>query len=237
MNAFNIKNLEKKYGSTVAVNIPLLNIEKGTIVGFLGNNGAGKTTLFRLMLDLIKSTKGEIRINGMDVSKDDRWKNITGSYLDTNFLIEFLTAKEFFYFTGTVYKLSNAEINNRIIGFEKFMNNEIIINNKFIHDLSSGNKQKVGIISSMIIYPDILILDEPFNFLDPSSQIELKCLLEELNSKYNTTIIISSHNINHIMDISSRIILLEKGIIIKDLNNKSEKTKSELQHYFELYRE
>ena len=234
MNTVNIANLKKVYGSTIAVDVPLLNIKQGEIVGFVGNNGAGKTTLFRLMLDLIKATTGFVKLNGEEVANDDKWKTTTGSYLDTNFLIEYLTAKEFFYFTGSVYKLSNTEIDSRIVAFERFMNNEIIIKNKYIHDFSSGNKQKVGIVSAAIIYPDILILDEPFNFLDPTSQMELKHLLKDLNSKYKMTIIISSHNIEHIVDISSRIILMEKGRVIKDLDNYTEKVISELQHYFEL---
>ena len=233
MNVINITNLKKVYDKVTAIDIPLLNIKQGEIVGIVGNNGAGKTTLLRLLLDLIEVTSGEVCINGIGVSKDDRWKKITGSYLDTNFLIEFLTAKEYLYFTGETYQLSNEEIDSRKVVFEKFMTNEIIGNNNYIHYFSSGNKQKTGIVSAMIINPDILVLDEPFNFLDPTSQIELKRLLKELNAKLKTTMVVSSHNIEHIIDLSSRIVLLEKGKVIKDIDNKNN-AKDELHRYFEL---
>ena len=230
----NIKGLKKDYDKVTAVDIPFLNIEQGEIVGIVGNNGAGKTTLLRLLLDLIKADAGEVSINGVEVSKDDNWKKITGSYLDTNFLIEFLTAKEYLYFTGEAYQLANREIDDRKVVFEKFMTTEITGNDKNIHELSSGSKQKIGIVSAMIIRPDILILDEPFNFLDPSSQFELKRLLKELNAEFKTTMVISSHNIEHIIDLSSRVVLIEKGKIIKDLNNDNKRSTDELKHYFEL---
>ncbi|MDR1742876.1 MAG: ABC transporter ATP-binding protein [Dysgonamonadaceae bacterium] len=234
MEAVNITNLKKTYNNIAAVDIPRLNINRGEVVGIVGNNGAGKTTLLRLCLDLIKATQGQVSLNGFVVSNDDSWKKITGSYLDTNFLMEFLSAKEFLYFIGDVYRISKAKIDERKILFEKFMTDEIIGNNKFIHELSSGNKQKVGVISAMIIYPEILILDEPFNFLDPSSQFELKKLLKELNTKNKTTIIVSSHNIEHIIDLSTRIVLMEKGLIIKDMGNEIDQrtARAELEKYF-----
>ena len=234
MSVINIKGLKKDYDKVTAVDIPFLNIEQGEIVGIVGNNGAGKTTLLRLLLDLIKADAGDVSINGVEVSKDDNWKKITGSYLDTNFLIEFLTAKEYLYFTGEAYQLTNRKIDDRKAVFEKFMTTEITGNDKNIHDLSSGSKQKIGIVSAMIIRPDILILDEPFNFLDPTSQFELKRLLKELNTKVKTTMVISSHNIEHIIDLSSRIVLIEKGKVIKDLNNDNKNSTDELKHYFEL---
>jgi ABC-2 type transport system ATP-binding protein len=237
MEVINITNLKKAYNKVTVVDIPLLNIHQGEIVGVVGNNGAGKTTLLRLCLDLIKATKGTVRLNGTEIANDDRWKKVTGSYLDPNFLIEFLTAKEFLYFTGDAYRLSKAEIDKREIIFKKFMTEEILGNEKYIHEFSSGNKQKVGIVSAMIIYPEILILDEPFNFLDPTSQFELKRLLKELNTIHKTTIIVSSHNIEHIIDLSSRVILMEKGRITKDRNNDNKDVENELRRYFELFNE
>jgi ABC-2 type transport system ATP-binding protein len=237
MEVINITNLKKAYNKVTVVDIPLLNIYQGEIVGLVGNNGAGKTTLLRLCLDLIKATKGTVRLNGIEITHDDSWKKVTGSYLDTNFLIEFLTAKEFLYFTGEAYGLSHAEIDKRKMTFKKLMTDEILGNEKYIHELSSGNKQKVGIVSAMIIQPEILILDEPFNFLDPSSQFELKRLLTELNTNYKTTILVSSHNIEHIIDLSSRVILMEKGRVINDRNNDNKGVENELRCYFELFNE
>ncbi|MDR1882030.1 MAG: ABC transporter ATP-binding protein [Prevotella sp.] len=234
MNVINITDLKKEYNKIAVVDIPLLNISQGEIVGVVGNNGAGKTTLLRLCLDLIKATKGTVSLNGTIVSNDDCWKKVTGSYLDTNFLLEFLTAKEFLYFTADAYRLSHAEIDKREVIFKRFMTDEITGNRKYIHELSSGNKQKIGIVSAMIIYPEILILDEPFNFLDPTSQFELKRLLKELNTIHKTTIILSSHNLEHIIDLSSRVILMEKGRIAKDRKNDSKDVENELRSYFEL---
>jgi ABC-2 type transport system ATP-binding protein len=233
MDVINITNLRKAYNNVTVVDIPLLNINQGEIVGVVGNNGAGKTTLFRLCLDLIKATKGTVSLNGTEIANDDCWKKVTGSYLDTHFLIEFLTAKEFLYFTGDAYRLSNAEIDKRKIIFKKLMTDEIMGNEKYIHEFSSGNKQKIGIVSAMIIYPEILILDEPFNFLDPTSQFELKRLLKEWNTIHKTTIMVSSHNIEHIIDLSSRVILMEKGRIAIDRNNNSKDVENELRCYFE----
>jgi ABC-2 type transport system ATP-binding protein len=237
MDAINITHLKKAYNNATVVDIPLLNIHQGEIVGIVGNNGAGKTTLLRLCLDLIKATKGTIRLNGTEISNDDSWKKVTGSYLDTNFLIEFLTAKEFLYFTGDAYRLSKTEVDKRKMIFKKLMTDEILGDEKYIHEFSSGNKQKIGIVSAMIIYPEILILDEPFNFLDPTSQFELKRLLKELNMIHKTTIIVSSHNIEHVVDLSSRVILMEKGRIVKDKKNENKEAENELRRYFELFNE
>ncbi|MDR2810313.1 MAG: ABC transporter ATP-binding protein [Tannerellaceae bacterium] len=237
MEVINITNLRKAYNKVTVLDIPLLTINQGEIVGIVGNNGAGKTTLLRLCLDLIKATQGTVSLNGIEISNDDSWKKVTGSYLDTRFLIEFLTAKEFLYFTGDAYRLSKAEIDKRKIAFKKLMTDEILGNEKYIHEFSSGNKQKIGIVSAMIIHPEILILDEPFNFLDPTSQFELKRLLKELNTIHKTTILVSSHNIDHIIDLSSRIILMEKGQMLKDRKNDNEEVKNELHRYFELLNE
>jgi len=228
-----ITKLVKTFNKRVAVDIPLLTIEKGEIVGLIGNNGAGKTTTFRLMLDLLPADTGNVFINGEDVSKNEAWKNFTGSFIDSNFLIDFFTPDEYFSFTGKVYGLNILEIKDRLATFEKFMSGEILNQKKYIRNFSSGNRQKIGIIAAMMIHPDVLILDEPFNFLDPSSQIEMKYLLQWLNAQYETIIIISSHNLNYVNDVSSRILLMEKGSIIKDVMNKESENISEIYRYFE----
>ena len=235
METIHINGLNKVYNKVAVVDISSLIINQGEIVGVVGNNGAGKTTLLRLCLDLIKATKGTVCLNRTEVSNDDCWKKFTGSYLDTNFLMEFLTAKEFLYFTGDAYGLSKAEIDQRITTFEKFLTDEILGNEKYIHELSSGNKQKIGIVSAMIIQPEILVLDEPFNFIDPTSQFELKRLLKELNATHKTTMIVSSHNLEHIINLSSRVLVIDRGLIVKDMNNKNEDVENELHRYFELF--
>lgn len=226
-------NLSKKFGDKEAVNIPSLHIGKGEAVGLVGNNGAGKTTFFRLALDLYQATTGEVLNHGINVAKSEDWKSMTAAYVDNGFLIEFLTPEEYFYFHGEVRGLDRSEVDRRLVRFEKFMNGEILGQKKYIRNFSSGNKQKIGIIAAFIAEPDIIILDEPFNFLDPSSQIEIKRILMEFNREKGTTTLISSHNLDHIVDVSSRILLMENGKIINDIDNRNGEAVNILNDYFE----
>ena len=226
-----IRDLKKVFGDKTAVDISELNIEAGSLIGLVGNNGAGKTTLFRLMLDLLKAESGYVLSDGVDVSKSEGWKVYTGSFLDSRFLIEFLTPEEFFYFVGEVYKMSKEVVDERLATYSRFMNDEILGQKKYIRNFSAGNKQKIGIIAAMMIDPKILILDEPFNFLDPSSQIEIRNMIAEVNKQRQTTVFISSHNLNYTTDICDRVILLEKGIVVKDMKNSAEAI-AELNSYF-----
>ena len=227
-----IKNLLKQFGETKAVDIDNYVINQGDMLGLVGNNGAGKTTLFRLILDLLQADKGNVTIDGIDVSKSEDWKKTTGEFIDDGFLIDYLTPEEYFYFIGKVYGLSKQEIDERLKPFEHFMNGEVIGQKKYIRNYSAGNKQKVGIISAMIHHPQLLILDEPFNFLDPTSQSIIKQLLKKYHEEHNATVIISSHNLNHTVDICSRIALMEHGKIIRDLVNENNSAEQELENYF-----
>ncbi len=229
-----INNLIKKFGENIAVNIEQFTIKDGQLLGLVGNNGAGKTTLFRLILDLLQADEGNVTINDIDVSKSEDWKNATGAFIDDGFLIDYLTPEEFFYFSGRLYGITKEEIDERLKEFEHFMNGEVIGQKKLIRNYSAGNKQKIGIISAMLHYPQLLILDEPFNFLDPTSQSLIKHLLKKYSEEHHATIIISSHNLNHTVDICPRIALLEKGIIIKDLQNENNSAEKELEDYFNV---
>lgn len=227
-----IRNLKKTFGETTAVDVPSLDIRDGDILGLVGNNGAGKTTLFRLILDLLKADEGTVSINGLNPAECEDWKDFTGAYLDEGFLIGFLTPEEYFDFIGQVSNLSKDELSERLEHFTKFMEGEIMGKKKLIRDFSAGNKQKIGIISAMLSQPQLLILDEPFNFLDPSSQIHLKKLLTDYNAATNATILVSSHNLQHTIDISTRITLMEQGKILKDLDNENGSAAQELEDYF-----
>ena len=226
-----IKDLTKTYGGTTVLDIPELLIEKGESFGLVGNNGAGKTTLFRLLLDLIRADSGYVTSNGKDVSKDDSWKHFTGSYLDEGFLIDFLMPEEYFEFLADINGLSEGDLQEFYHRFGEFFNNEVLGKNKYIRDLSSGNQQKVGIAASMIALPDVLILDEPFNSLDPSTQLRLIRMLNELKEERPVTILVSSHDLNHVTEVCKRIVVLEKGLIVHDLK-KSDTTLAELEKYF-----
>ena len=232
-----IDKLKKNFGEKVAVDIEHYEINQGDMLGLVGNNGAGKTTLFRLMVDLLKADDGKVIINDIDVSQSEDWKSITGAFIDDGFLIDYLTPEEYFYFIGKMYGLKKEEVDERLVPFERFMSGEVIGHKKLIRNYSAGNKQKIGIISAMLHYPQLLILDEPFNFLDPSSQSIIKHLLKKYNEEHQATVIISSHNLNHTVDVCPRIALLEHGVIIRDIINEDNSAEKELEDYFNVAEE
>jgi len=227
-----IDNLKKQFGETCACDIPSFQINDGDILGLVGNNGAGKTTLFRMLLDLLKADEGSVEIDGITPAESEAWKRHVGAYIDEGFLIDFLTPEEYFAFLGKVSGLTQAEVDERLKDFERFANGEIFGQKKLIRNLSAGNKMKVGIISALLRRPQTVILDEPFNFLDPTSQLVLKHLLTDYNRETGATILISSHNLQHTVDISTRIALLEHGVIIRDLPNAEGSARTELEAYF-----
>lgn len=228
-----VNNLIKKFGKTVASDIPSLTINDGDILGLVGNNGAGKTTFFRMLLDLLKPDAGEVALGGINPAQSEEWKAFTGAYIDEGFLIDFLTPEEYFAFIGKITNMTQDQVDERLKDFERLAGGEIFGQKKLIRNLSAGNKQKVGIISALFNRPKLVILDEPFNFLDPSSQNVLKHVLTDYNHQTGATILISSHNLQHTVDISTRITLLEKGQIIKDMPNEGGSARTELENYFE----
>ena len=229
-----LNNLKKCFGEHTAVDIPHFTIDNGQMVGLVGNNGAGKTTLFRLMLDLSKATEGNVLIDDIDPAKSEDWKLQTGAFIDNSFLIDFLTAEEYFEFVGKVSGMTREQVAERLKTFETFMGDEIMGQKKYIRDFSAGNKQKIGIVAALLSSPQLVILDEPFNFLDPSSQNQLKRILTEFNRSTGSTVIVSSHNLQHTVDISTRVALLEKGKIIENIANSDGKAEEILDKYFNL---
>ena len=226
-----IKDLKKVYAGVTVVNIPHLQINKGESVGLVGNNGAGKTTLFRMILDLIRPEQGEVLSNGENVAGHEAWKNYTASYLDEGFLIDYLTPEEYFYFIGGLHQQTQAHVHDFLATLNDFFNGEILKKGKYIRDLSKGNQSKVGIASCLLQKPELLMLDEPFANIDPSTQIRLKNMLKDTNKRSGVTTLISSHDLNHITDVCDRILLMEKGKIIKDIATSSS-TLDELENYF-----
>ena len=228
-----ISNLKKSFGETIACDIPSLTINDGDILGLVGNNGAGKTTLFRMLLDLLKPDEGEVLLDTVNPADSEKWKEWTGAYIDEGFLIDFLTPEEYFAFIGKITDMKQEDVDERLKDFERLAAGEIFGQKKLIRNLSAGNKQKVGIMSALFNKPKLVILDEPFNFLDPSSQNILKHELTAYQEQTGATILISSHNLQHTIDISTRITLLEKGRIIMDLSNENRAAKTELENYFD----
>ena len=224
-------NLSKTYNGVTVLNIENLDIPKGQSFGLVGNNGAGKTTFFNLLLDLIKPTTGKISTNNIQVNLSEDWKQFTGSFIDESFLIGYLTPEEYFYFIGDLRGQNKADIDAFLVQFEEIFNDEIIGKKKYLRDLSKGNQKKAGIVSALIGNPEVIILDEPFANLDPTTQIRLKQIIKELTQNREVTILISSHDLMHVTEVSERIVVLEKGDIIKDLVT-SEATLKELEAYF-----
>jgi len=225
--------LSKKYAGVSVLNIPSIEIKPGKTLGLVGNNGAGKTTFFNLLLDLIAPTTGYITSKGVKVNQSEEWKQYSSSYIDESFLIGYLTPEEYFYFIGDLRAMNKADVDLFIEQFKDFFNNELLGQKKYLRDLSKGNQKKAGIIGALIGKPELIILDEPFSNLDPSTQIRLKNIIEDLTKEQNVTVLISSHDLGHVSEVSDRIIVLEKGEIVKDIQT-SKATLEELQNYFSV---
>lgn len=226
-----IENLTKVYNGKTVLNLPELSIPKGQSFGLVGNNGAGKTTLFSLILDLIRPSSGSVENKGVVVNVSEAWKPYTAAFIDESFLIGYLTPEEYFYFIGELRGQSKADVDKTISQFEDFFHDEILNNNKYLRDLSKGNQKKAGIVATFIGNPEVIVLDEPFANLDPTTQIRLKKLLKEMAKSKEYTFLISSHDLTHITDVCDRIVVLDKGTQVKDIQT-SEKTLQELEHFF-----
>lgn len=226
-----VNQLSKKYKGTTVLNIENLEIPKGQSLGLVGNNGAGKTTFFSLLLDLIQPSTGNISNNGILVNASEDWKSFTGSFIDESFLIGYLTPEEYFYFIGDLRGQNKADIDALLEKYEEFFNGEILKNKKYLRDLSKGNQKKVGIIATLIGNPEVVILDEPFANLDPTTVNRLKKVIKELAENPEITILVSSHDLQHTVEVCDRIVALNKGGIVKDIQTSTE-TLQELEMFF-----
>ncbi len=223
--------LTKKYGQATVLNMESLEIPKGQTFGLVGNNGAGKTTFFNLMLDLIQPTTGNITNNEIQADKSEDWKPFTGSFIDESFLIGYLTPEEYFEFIGDLRGMNKADVSTFLNQFDEIFNDEILGKKKYLRDLSKGNQKKAGIVAALMGNPEVIILDEPFANLDPTTQIRLKKLLKTLTENRDVTVLISSHDLSHVTEVSERIVVLDKGIVVKDIQTSAE-TLKELESYF-----
>jgi len=236
MGMIETKDLIKQFDGVMVLNLPALKINRGESFGLVGNNGAGKTTFFSLILDIIEASSGMVLSHGINVRQSEHWKSYTGSYLDERFLIDFLTPEEYFDFICSINRLTTAEYQGFLDRFQEFFNGEVLGTNKYIRALSRGNQKKVGIAAALMSHPDVIILDEPFPNLDPTTVIRLKNILKELQRNTQVTMLISSHDLNHVTEVCKRIAILEKGIIVHDLKT-DENTLEQLQAYFDPIKE
>lgn len=224
-------NLSKKYSGKEVLNISSLDIPKGQSFGLVGNNGAGKTTYFSLLLDLIRPTTGDIKNNGILVSQSEDWKPFTSAFIDESFLIGYLTPEEYFSFIGDLRGQNKQDVDNLVAQFADFFHGEILGQKKYLRDLSKGNQKKAGIVAALIGNPEVIILDEPFANLDPTTQIRLKEIIKDLAETKGVTVLVSSHDLMHVTDVCERIVVLDKGHVIKDIQT-SEATLKELEAHF-----
>lgn len=226
-----VTDLSKTYNGVQVLEIPQLEIPQGQSFGLVGNNGAGKTTFFSLLLDLIEPTSGHVTNNGIRVNESEAWKPFTAAFLDESFLIGYLTAEEYFYFVGELRGMNKADIDAFLARFDEFFNGEILKSRKYLRDLSKGNMKKVGIIAALIGKPKVVILDEPFANLDPTTVSRLKKIIRELAADTDVTILISSHDLMHTVDVCERIVALSHGKVVKDIRTSAE-TLQELEAFF-----
>jgi len=227
-----VNNISKSYNGKEVLNIDHLKIPAGQSIGLVGNNGAGKTTLFSLLLDLIQPSTGNILSKEVNVSDSETWKSYTSAFLDESFLIGYLTAEEYFSFVGELKGLSKEQIVEQVGQYTFFFNEEVLNQRKYVRDFSKGNQKKIGIVAAFLGSPELVILDEPFANLDPTTQIRLKELVKQKIEEGNVTIIISSHDLQHTFEVSDRIIALEKGRVKKDVLT-SELSLRELEAFFQ----
>lgn len=226
-----VQNISKIYGEKKVLNVEHLEIPKGETFGLVGNNGAGKTTLFSCLLDLIEPSSGSISIDQIKVNESEVWKNKVSAFIDESFLIGYLTPEEYFYFLGELRGQNKATVDEFLKQFNDFFNGEILNAKKYIRDLSKGNQKKVGIVGALIGKPEMIVLDEPFANLDPSTQIKLKNLIRVWSQDSNVTFLISSHDLSHTTEVCNRIVVLNKGEVIKDIKTNPE-TLRELENFF-----
>lgn len=227
-----VNKLSKTYANGIKVlNIDDLEIPKGQSFGLVGNNGAGKTTFFSLLLDLIQPSTGDIKNNNIQVNNSEDWKPFTSAFIDESFLIGYLTAEEYFYFIGDLRNQNKADVDALLAKHEDFFNGEILKSKKYLRDLSKGNMKKVGIIATLIGSPEVIILDEPFANLDPTTVNRLKVIIKELADNPNITVLVSSHDLVHTVEVCSRIVVLQKGEVVKDIQT-SQETLNELETFF-----
>ncbi len=205
-----ISNLTKKFGEQTALNNINIEIKKNEIIGLLGPNGAGKSTLMKSVVGVIKIDEGKIIFDGKDITENEVFskKNI-GFLPENNPLYQEMYVKEYLQFVANIHGISKEKVEEIIdlVGItpEK---------NKKISQLSKGYKQRVGLAQAILHEPNLLILDEPTNGLDPNQIVEIRNVIKEIGKE--KTVILSTHIMQEVEALCSRVILIHNGNIVQD---------------------
>ncbi|KKG11673.1 ABC transporter ATP-binding protein [Methanosarcina mazei] len=213
--AISTKNLYKKYGSRFVLENLSLNVEKGSIYGFLGQNGAGKTTTIKLLSGLSTPTQGQVFVDGMDLSSESgKIKQILGLVPQDSGFYDERTALSHMIYYGRLKGLSKKESveQSRVLLDQVGLGNEIF---KRVGYFSHGMKTRLGIAQALLNNPKVLILDEPTNGLDPVGIRQIRQILRECNNK-GITVFLSSHNLLEIQEICTHVGILDKGKLIAE---------------------
>jgi len=236
-----IQNLSKTY-KNFRLSIHKLLISNGDVVGIVGHNGSGKSTFLRAILDLTQLNEGEIIIDSIP-HRSMGWKAFTGAYLDESFLIDYLTVYEYINLVLGFYdkRLKKQDLEKLLEDFDNIFDlNSTNILNKKIRTLSKGNKEKVGILSALIVNPKLVILDEPFANLDDEVKQNIRNELILLNRRTGCTILLSSNDLGVLIPLCTRIIVFEKGKIksnltMNELDDKALNLFGNIESRIELY--
>jgi len=224
MKAIEIKKLYKSYKDVKALVDLDLSVDKGTITGFVGSNGAGKSTTINILANILKKDSGTVKILNEEIKTGDwKFKSLVGFVLEQPKYLEYLTGKEFLEFAGTMQKISrdilSIRVDELIAVFELDVKKY-----KLIKTYSKGMRQKIALASALLNNPELLILDEPFEGLDPISRKKAKDILKRMRNN-GKTIFISSHSLLEVEDICDEVAIINKGKIVyqsatKDIRNK-----------------
>ncbi|PIE50614.1 MAG: multidrug ABC transporter ATP-binding protein [Flavobacteriales bacterium] len=208
--ALQIINLSKKFKQQKALDSVNINIQKNEIIGLLGANGAGKSTLMKSIVGAIKVDEGQILFNEKDITKSPIiCKKKMGFLPENNPLYLDMYVKEYLSFVANLHQIPSSRI-DEVIDLTGITSEK----NKKINQLSKGYKQRVGLAQSIIHQPDLLILDEPTNGLDPNQIIEIRNIIKTIGKE--KTVILSTHIMQEVEALCTRVILINKGKIIQD---------------------
>lgn len=211
-----VNSLTKKFGGFIAVNNVSFELEKGKIYGFIGQNGAGKTTIIRMLAGVSIPNGGTIELFG-NSSRDgiSEGRKKIGTIVESPALYTKMTARDNIEIQKCLYGIKNDNLANELLSLVGLQGWE----DKKVKDFSLGMRQRLAIAMSLVNNPELLILDEPINGLDPMGIVEIRQLLQRLNNERKITILISSHILSELYQLATDYIIIDKGIIVDKLSN------------------